>query len=77
MSSGSMKTTRPPMSNPQDLLPNMPVRCECRGPVAIISNPPGGVSYGWCLACGCGVSVRADAQSTRLSAAGSQSSKGQ
>lgn len=47
------------VSDPTKLLPGMPIRCECGGPVAVLSTPPRNsvafgwcrVSYGWCLAC--------------------------
>lgn len=45
------------LRDPRKLLAGMPIRCECGGPVAILSNPPGGVSYGVCLACQHAVTV--------------------
>lgn len=46
-----------------DVLKAIRLRCECGGPIAILSTPPGGVSYGTCLCCGQWSTVTARPQS--------------
>lgn len=52
----SIAVPKPPY-DARTLLPAMPVRCECGGPVTMFSTPPGGMAYGWCLACHASVEV--------------------